>query len=239
MKNNWTVLGDGKKKEKRNIPRFPYRYLLFRFDTGDKSSFQIKDLSVGGMRIGLKEGVHNCLPEQQVQGKICWQKKEVEIKGIIRWATATDMGLEFTADTQKAVTEFFSLEHMAKDLRPLHKFEDLEIPPKLKCWLSGNCPVDFFLWSHSDGAVASFQVVIFDHVVEWSDGQGLRTGNIADRQDMETPLSIEDILFLEFDKNVEENKLKQALTLINSLESTLLEEEIKQFIELKLRKSKS
>lgn len=65
---------------------------------------------------------------------------------------------------------------------------------------SGNCPVDFFLWSHSDGAVASFQVVIFDHVVEWSDGEGLRTGNIADRQDMETPLSIEDILFFKLIK---------------------------------------
>ena len=51
---------------------------------------------------------------------------------------------------------------------------------------------ELFVWQHRDGELSRFQFVLMDKLIEWVDGEGVRTGQIVKHYDTEAPLSFEE-----------------------------------------------
>jgi hypothetical protein len=226
------IKSDFEKHEKRVLPRFPFCYLTFKSDENSRI-YEIKDISHTGMQLSLKDDDQAFTEEHLLKGHIHWLGKNLDITGTVKWHTQNRLGVEFAKkrDVMDKVQNFLSMDEMVKRLKPLHKVNDgLEIPARLKYWLRSDGPVEVFVWQHGDGEMAKVQVLFMETFVEWEDGQGLKTGRILSKRNVDSPLLTEDEWVFQIDMNMDISKLDRVKTLINHINDDLLPQEVRTFL---------
>jgi hypothetical protein len=231
------VQSDFEQLEKKIFPRFPFCYLIFKSTQYETHVFEVKDISQTGMQLGLKDGEHNLKDESQISGSIHWNGSQIDIAGDIKWTTDSRLGVEFShkPSQRTQVDTFLSVQNFAKNLKPIHKIDyGSDLPTKLKYWLRSDGPVEVFVWQHSNGELAAFELLIMENYIEWADGQGLKTGRIMSKRDINTPLVDEDEFVFKIDNTVDDEKIDLACTLVTELDENKLNSETLDFIRLKL-----
>ncbi len=226
------IKSDFEKHEKRVLPRFPFCYLTFKSDETSRV-YEIKDISHTGMQISLKEEVHVFDADTILKGSIHWLGKKLDIAATVKWSTSNRLGVEFVKrrEVMDKVQEFLNIDEIVKRLKPLHQLNSgLEIPPRLKYWLRSDGPVEVFVWQHSDGEIAKAQVLYLETFVEWEDGQGLKTGRILSKRNVDSPLLNEDEWVFKIDSDTDGDKLTRVKELINMVSPDFLPSEAKIFL---------
>ncbi|MFW5887621.1 MAG: PilZ domain-containing protein [Bacteriovoracia bacterium] len=226
--------------EKKILPRFPFCYLVFK-SNGDSPVrfFEIKDISLSGMQLALKDGEHNLKENDQIEGFIHWHGKELSAEGRVKWTTDKRLGLAFAGGEQfnNKIETFLSPAQIATNLRTVDASKlQLETPANLRYWLSADGPMEFFVWQHSDGEISRFQILLMEKYIEWEDGQGLRTGRVLSKRDVDTPLLTEDEFVFQIDENVSEEKINFALQVIDHLKEDLISDDVIAFFKRKMGK---
>jgi hypothetical protein len=230
------IKSDFEKHEKRVLPRFPFCYLTFKADDTSRV-FEVKDISHTGMQLSLKDDAHQFKQEGHLKGSIHWMGKSLDVAGVVKWHTDSRVGVEFQKKREvlEKVQSFLRMEEIVKHLKPLHRVDGgLEIPNRLKYWLRSDGPVEIFVWQHSDGEIARFQVLFFEVFVEWEDGAGLKTGRILSKRNVDSPLVNEDEWFFHIDSDVQPEKLVRVQELLRLISNDLLPEEIKNLLHRQL-----
>ena len=225
---------DFEQHEKRIFPRFPVCYLTFKPDQGTRAH-QIKDISFTGMQLGIAEDAYS--EGQRLHGTVHWLGQELTMHGKVMWKTKGRVGVEFIkrAELATGLKTFLSEERLIAALKPLHRVDyGAELPAKLKYWLRSDGPVEIFVWKHPDGELAQFQVLLLENFVEWQDGQGLKTGRIMSKRNVDTPLLDEDEMVFRVDEGVDEDKLQRARSLVGKIPVELLTGDAKEFLVRKL-----
>lgn len=231
------VQSDFEQLEKKIYPRFPFCYLTFKSTQYKTHVFEVKDISATGMQLGLKNGEHNLKDEEQISGCIHWNGAMIDIAGDIKWTTDSRLGVEFShrASQRSEIDTFLSVQNFARNLKPIHQMDyGVELPAKLKYWLRSDGPVELFVWQHSDGELARFEILIMEKYIEWADGFGLKTGRIMSKRDIDTPLVDEDEFVFKIDEVIDDEKIDLACTLVSELTEEKLTSETLDFIRLKL-----
>jgi len=231
------VESDFEALEKRRLPRFPFCYLLFKNKKENAQVFEIKDISHSGMQLSLKNGNFSYKNNDVINGEIHWLGRSVDISGEIAWVNQNRIGVEFSSkpSQRQNVDDFLDIDHFADSLKPLHSAEfGLELPTKLKYWLRSDGPVEVFVWRHSHGELAKFQILIMENFIEWEDTVGLKTGRVISKRDIDTPLISEDEYVFKLDAGIDDEKIESAKNLIGKVGSTKLPAETLSFIKMKL-----
>jgi len=225
------IKSDFEKHEKRVLPRFPFCYLTFKADETSRV-YEIKDISLTGMQLSLKENEETFGPEHLLKGSIHWLGKSLDIAGTIKWNTANRIGIEFMKrrEVQEKIHDFLKMDSLIKKLKPLHKVaEGLDIPPRLKYWLRSDGPVEVFVWQHADGEFSKFQVLLLENFVEWDDS-GLKSGRILSKRNVDSPLINEEELLFHIDPSVDVAKLEKVKELVDLIPEDLLPTEAQRFL---------
>ena len=226
------IKSDFEKHEKRILPRFPFCYLTFKTD-GNPRAFEIKDISLSGMQLSLKDADNQFIEDAPLKGHIHWLGKSLDVQGMVKWKTAGRMGVEFAKKREvlEKVGQFLQIDQLVKNLKPLHKVDGgLEIPAKLKYWLRADGPVELFVWQHGDGELSKFQILFMEIFVEWEDGAGLKTGRTLSKRNVDSPLITEDEWVFKMDSQVEMDKLSRVQDLVGRIPADLLPAEAGTFI---------
>jgi hypothetical protein len=226
------IKSDFEKHEKRILPRFPFCYLTFKAD-GDSRVYEVKDISLTGMQISLKDSQTQFQEHANLSGSIHWLGKNLDIAGTVKWHTQNRLGVEFVKKTEalQKVQNFLRTEELVKRLKPLHKVNDgLEVPARLKYWLRADGPVELFVWQHSDGEIAKFQILFLESFIEWEDGVGINTGRILSKRNVDSPLIEEDEWVFRMDANLDSEKLERVQALIKLIDHDLLPTEVSSFL---------
>jgi len=226
------IKSDFEKHEKRVLPRFPFCYLTFKADDTSRV-YEIKDISLTGMQLSLKESNQDFEQDSALKGSIHWLGKSLDIAGTVKWQTPNRIGVEFVKrrEVLEKVQGFLRMEEMVKRLKPLHKVAGgLEIPAKLKYWLRSDGPVEVFVWQHGDGEIAKFQLLFMEVFVEWEDGAGLKTGRILSKRNVDSPLINEDEWVFNMDQDIAADKLERVKNLVQHIPSDLLPTEVNTFL---------
>jgi hypothetical protein len=227
---------DFQQHEKRVFPRFPVCYLTFRPDKGERAH-EIKDISHTGMQLGVTEGSGEYAEGEVLQGTVHWLGDELITQGKVMWSTKGRVGIEFIkrAELAQHLGKFLSEDRLVAALKPLHKMDyGAELPAKLKYWLRSDGPVELFVWQHRDGELAQFQVLLLENFVEWEDGQGLKTGRIMSKRNVDTPLLDEDEFVFRVDEGLDDLKLQRVRSLVEKIPTHLLTGDAKEFLLRKL-----
>lgn len=230
------IKSDFQLQEKRIFPRFPVCYLTFKPERATRA-FEVKDISHTGMQLGIRESGHPLTEGETVNGTVHWLGESLSLAGKVMWVTPGRAGVEFVKrqETAQAVVKFLDEERLVAALKPLHRLDyGAELPSKLKYWLRSDGPVEIFVWQHQDGELAQFQVLLLDQFVEWQDGQGLRSGRIMSKRNVDTPLVDEDELIFRVDQSLDDDKLQRVRSLVARLPAELLTPDAKDFLLMKL-----
>ncbi|MBT3583923.1 MAG: hypothetical protein HN509_03370 [Halobacteriovoraceae bacterium] len=220
--------------EKRILPRFPFSYLTFK---GQERVYEVKNMSFEGMQLRLKEGGHKYQKEQDISGILHWKGLSLEIKGLVKWISGSDIGVSFTSEggQRKAVEDFLSVDNILSSMRPLHRSNiEMDLPTDLKYWLRADGPMEVFVWQHTDRECARFQVILMDNFIEWEDGLGLKTGSVLSHKESETPLSAVDEFEVEIDQKVSSERLSIAHSVVSRIGDDLIPNSERDFLILKL-----
>ena len=231
------VESDFEKLEKRILPRFPFCYLTFKSSKGNGHVFEVKDISHSGMQLALKVAEMSAQTGEELAGEIHWLGKKLQVAGTVKWAKENRLGLEFLNQPKlrEEVDEFLNIDQFARSLKPLHKQElGLELPAQLKYWLRSDGPVEIFIWRHNDGELSKFQVLMMENFIEWKDTQGLETGRVISKRDIDTPLISEDEFVFKLDAGVDDEKVAMARELVSKLDSDRLPQDALDFLLMKL-----
>ncbi|MEK6624113.1 MAG: PilZ domain-containing protein [Bdellovibrionota bacterium] len=224
--------------EKRILPRFPFTFMAFKLgNTSSTKIFEVRDLSLRGAHISLKDGGVPFLKGEQLNGHIVWKGRKVSILGTVIWVKNQSLGLEFnsTPTLENELMELLSLENVAADFRPLHENPlQADLPSNLKYWLKADGPAEVFVWQHSDGELARFQFLFLDHFVEWEDGRGIKTGRMVNVRDIETPLAPEDEFMFEMDTAADNHKISIACKMMDRIPNHYIPENTTRFLRMKL-----
>ena len=231
------VKSDFEQLEKKVFPRFPFCYLTFKCDEYDTHVFEVKDISQTGMQLALKNGEHSIAEEKKINGTLHWSGIKLEVSCAVKWTTATRLGVEFShkPSHRESVDTFLSVQNFARSLKPIHKMEfGFEVPPKLKYWLRSDGPVEVFIWQHSDGELAQFEILMMENYIQWKNGEGLKTARIMSKRDIDTPLITEDEFVIKVDSVIDDNKIDMACALVTHMNPDLLTDSCVDFIKMKL-----
>ena len=233
------VESDFEELEKKTFPRFPFCFLTFKAQQGDGDlTFEVKDISQSGMQIALRMGEHKLKKDEMISGPLHWNGTDLQISGTVRWSTDMRAGIEFQASGQlrEKIFELLDMEAFAKRLKPVHKMDfGVDIPARLKYWLRADGPVEVFVWQHGDGEIAKFEMILMENFVEWEDTKGLKTGRVISKRDIDTPLLSEDEFVFQMDASADAEKVSRAARLTNHMTEDLMDANVVQFINLKLR----
>ncbi len=225
------IKSDFEKHEKRILPRFPFCYLTFKSERSARI-LEVKDISLTGMQIRLKEDL-NWTIDEGISGTIHWLGRVLPIQGNVKWITANRLGIEFVKKHEQLekIQNFLAVNELVKNLKPLHKVEGgLELPARLKYWLRSDGPVEVFVWQHADGELSKFQILLMENFVEWEDGSGLKTGRILSKRNIDSPLINEEELVFKIDADIDLSKLDNVKELVDQLPVTLLTNEVQHFL---------
>jgi hypothetical protein len=226
------IKSDFEKHEKRVLPRFPFCYLTFKPDDNSRI-YEIKDISHTGMQLCLKEEEHSFKTEHTLKGHIHWMGSHLDITGIVKWHTPHRVGVEFIKRREvfEKIQNFLNIDNLVKRLKPLHKLnEGLDIPARLKYWLRSDGPVEVFIWQHGNGEIAKSQILFLDTFLEWVDGEGMKTGRILSKRNVDSPLLSEDEWIFQIDSGVDPDKLGRVKQLIQHLSEEFIPEEVQTFL---------
>ena len=223
----------------RVLPHYPFCQMMFKESKDTKEHrrvFEVKDITRTGMQITLKDGGHTHLPGDIIEGELHWKSEKVQVQCKVKWVQDAKLGVKFKSDeTLEGIKNFLSCENVSNALRPVHNQDiGLELPPTLKYWLRADGPVEFFLWQHSDGELSYFQVILFEHFVEWKDGEGVTTGRVMTQRDLDTPLVSEDEFVFKMDEGGAQDRVKMAQNLVDHLNEAHLPKAVIEFLKLKL-----
>lgn len=225
-------------QEKRVFPRFPYSFLAFKVQISEQfKTFQVVDISKTGMRIALKDGELPWSKGDEIKGVMRYPGSEMNLAGTIRWKKNLDLGIEFHKNEldEEKMNEFFSFDRIIEGMRPIHALRiEPSPPPGLKYWLRADGPVDVYIWEHGSGGHAKFQIIFFDSYIEWEDGKGVNTGTKVREDFIDSPLSFNEEMLLDFDDAPDINKINKAIHLVEVIPKNYLPKEVTEFINLKL-----
>jgi hypothetical protein len=227
--------------EKRVFPRFPFGFMIFRenlpSEGNSKMVFEVKDISLSGMQVSFKDGIHNYAQGKTIEGTLQWRGASVEIKGKVQWIREACIGLSFDSSIsfEEKMRTFLSYDNIVSHIKPLHKNElTLDLPNNLKYWLKSDGVLEIFVWEHSSSGISRFQILIMEHFIEWEEGVGVRTGKIMTQRDLDTPLSLEDEFVFQIDDGVVSEKIEMALGIVKKINTEHLPLEARDFLVYKL-----
>ena len=231
------VESDFEQMEKRVLPKFPFCYLTFKESEDNLNVYEVKDISKTGMQLCLKNGEHSYKSHSDIQGNLSWLGTRLEVLGTVKWINENRLGVEFThaKNHKENIKDFLKMDNFITALKPIHKVEyGTALPRNLKYWLRADGPVEIFVWSHADGENSKFQFLIMEHFIEWTDGEGLRTGRIMSKRDIDTPLVSSDEFVFKIDNHLDEEKIDLAKVLCMRIDNSKMPTETIDFIKLKL-----
>ena len=234
MENHFTLIKNFSKKiEKRIFPHFPFDFLTFK----GEQIFVVRDINNKGMRLFLKDGEPRGQVGDTLRGRLRWKKACLDLAVEIKWIKENYLGVVFVKEDHfdHKIGHFLSVENIILAMRSIKQGEfGLELPCHLRYWLQSDGPVEIFIWSHKDGEVASFQILMMSAYLEYEDGKGLRSGQVVGRKDLETPLIQEDEFAFQLDDEVDQEKLNFAQKIVCALPQEFLSSEVRDFVKLKL-----
>ncbi len=235
---------DYQELEKRVFPRFPFGFMIFKEESKDisieassKKIFEVKDISLSGMQMSVKDGTHNYIAGSNILGNLQWRGLSVQVKGKIQWVREASIGMSFDSSIsfEEKMRNFLSFENIVSHIKPLHK-NDLtqDLPNNLKYWLKADGVLEIFVWEHVSSGISRFQILMMEHFIEWEEGVGLRTGRIMTQRDLDTPLSLEDEFVFQIDEGAVELKVEMALGVVKKINIDHLPLEAREFLVYKL-----
>ena len=159
----------------------------------------------------------------------------------MRWVRENDRGIVFgiefdrTNGLAQELRNFLNIGQIGKRMRVIKNDDfSLEIPGNLKYWLRSDGPGEIFFWQHSDGELSKIQLLFLDKLVEWVDGEGVRTGSLVENNNIETPLFHKEEILFDMDETLDLESLGLARDLVNEIPSEIVPESILKFLNLKL-----
>ena len=229
-------LNEDQHKSKVVLPHFPFCYLTFKC-SASPLAYEVTDLSYTGMQLSLKNGEHS-INDHHIKGELHWHGEALAIEAEVKWQTNSRMGVEFSKKSNGSdpIENFLNLDRMAKNMRAVHKMDiPIEFPAKLKFWLRADGPLELFVWRYDHSEISKFQFLLLNHYIEWTDGQGLKTGKLFSKRDLNTPLIDEDEFTFIMDQAIQQERLNLALQMLDKLDPERLSPEVIEFLHLKLR----
>ena len=230
---------DFEQLEKRVLPRYPLCYLTFKeFQTKDKKVYEVKEISLTGMQLCLKNGEIPYENDDSLEGCLHWVNQSLELKGQVKWVRGNRFGVAFQGGDPlyETIQAFMSHENVARNMKPIPFLElDYDIPNDLNLWLRGDGPSDLFLWKYKDEAISKFQLILMNNFIEWEDGKGLMTGTVRTQRSLDMPLSEKDEVVFKVDEGQDESKVQFAIDVVSKLGTDKLEKDGQDFIMRKLR----
>ena len=221
--------------EKRILPRFPFSSLLFRSYEQCAHSFEVKEISMTGMQLGLKDGDAPFTPGATLKGTLLWRKARLDIEAEIKWVKGGHLGVHFKNDKEDLIKNFLSMENILGSLRtvPL-KDMDINLPANLQFWLCADGPVEIFIWSPFStdiaGHIDKFQIFFFERYVEWDREWGTVTGKVVTKRNFDTPLILADEMYFQKDIRLERTMLKQSSDLLHHLTAPSFPLQVRNFL---------
>lgn len=198
----------------RNFPRFPFTYMVFKC-AQSAETFEIQDISESGMQISLKSGELSLGKNSQVTGNINWNGDTLQIEATVVWVKGMRAGLRFV---NCSLHEFLSLARFAQNMKDITAMDmDLSLPRDLSLWLRSDGPCELFVWIDNNHNYSEFQIVFMDRYVEWSDGEGVKTGRVISKRDLQTPLLSQDQYIFKTDSPTQRNTLQTAQQILQEL----------------------
>ncbi len=219
-------------EQKRVLPRFPFCYLTFKSDQTSRV-YEVRDISFTGMQLLKRDRTIDYHQDQPLRGVIHWLGEEMKVDAKVKWSTQSRLGVEFIKRVENAesIKRLLHIPTIAPKLKPIHSLKvGLDIPARLKYWLRADGPVDIYVWQHSDGEYAEFQVLLFDHFIEWKDGLGIKTGKLLSKRNIDTPLLTEDEWVFHFDTETNQDIIDRCENLIEAMNPELWSENCQRFI---------
>lgn len=228
---------DYQELEKRVFPRFPFGFMIFKEESGNKMVFEVKDISLTGMQLCFKDGTHEHKIGSIISGELHWRASSLKIKAKIQWVREAALGISFDSSIsfEEKMRSFLSFDNIVSHIKPLHKTNlSIDLPNNLKYWLKSDGVLDLFVWEHSSQGISRFQVMMMEHFIEWEEGVGLKTGKIMTQRDLDTPLSLEDEFVFQIDETVVADKVEMALGVVRLISEDHLPLDAKEFLIYKL-----
>jgi hypothetical protein len=188
--------------EKRKWPRFQWPSLVFKCHSRhlkNQMVFAVDDLSLSGMQISLKDGLHTLQKGNVIDGEIRSLNKKwsLTISGKIAWVEDQKIGIEFAESFKTSNSNSHSNSNSNSNLKSANGDSDNEndknheifaelfdletlvsflrpmeaLPPRAICFLRGPTPIEIFVKENFE----EFTLTYFDLVVQWNLKNGLQT----------------------------------------------------------------
>lgn len=228
---------DYKEMEKRIFPRFPFGLMMFRESGGDSKVFEVRDISLTGMQISIKDGSLGHNVGDKISGNLQWRESGIVIEGRVQWVRERSLGISFALGIafESKMSHFLSFENIVSHIKPLHQSKlPIDLPNNLKYWLKSDGVLEIFVWEHSQSGISRFQIILMEHFIEWEEGTGIRTGRVMTQRDLDTPLSQEDEFVFQIDEGLMQDKVDLALGIIRKIGEELLPSSARDFLFYKL-----
>jgi len=228
---------DYKEMEKRIFPRFPFGLMMFRESESDKRVFEVKDISLTGMQISIKDGKISHLVGDAIKGNLQWRESSILINGKIQWIKGQSIGVSFETGIafESKMSKFLSFENIVSHIKPLHQSKmPIDLPNNLKYWLKSDGVLEIFVWEHAQSGISRFQVILMEHFIEWEEGTGVRTGRVMTQRDLDTPLSLEDEFVFQIDDGLMQDKVDLAIGIVRKITEEQLPSSARDFLFYKL-----
>ena len=228
-------------REKRVVPRFPLKTMAWKCESISSHALLVKDISYTGMQIGCAGEVERLIIGETYKGILKWGGDHLELKGKVRWVKneqgSTVFGVEFDTSNGLAVElkNFLRIGQISKRMRLINRDDfSVETPSDLKYWLKSDGPGEIFFWQHRDGEFSKIQLLILDKLIEWIDGEGLKTGLLVENRNIESPLSPKEEILFDMDEQIDLESLQLARDLISDLPNELIPDNVMQFLRRKV-----
>ncbi len=225
-----------KLQEKRIFPRFPIGLMIFK-DQKNALTFEVKDISLNGMQIELKDGVNAYRNLESICGELHWRGDEISLNGEVQWASGQRLGIRFQNDEHAdSLKGLLSLDNVVSHIKAVHENPlSLDLPHGLKYWLKADGVLDFFVWELPLSGISHFQILFMENFIEWNEGVGLRTGRIINQRNIETPLNFQDELIIENDTEIQADRIHLAKRILSSINPIHINHSDREFLLYKIK----
>jgi hypothetical protein len=228
---------DFKEMEKRIFPRFPFGLMMFREADNDNKVFEVKDISLTGMQISIKDGKLGHKVGDKIHGNLQWRESGIVIEGRVQWVRGQSIGVSFSLGIafESKMSNFLSFENIVSHIKPLHHSKlPIDLPNNLKYWLKSDGVLEIFVWEHVQSGISRFQIILMEHFIEWEEGTGIKTGRVMTQRDLDTPLSHEDEFIFQIDEGLMQDKVDLATGIVRKLNETQMPSAARDFLFYKL-----
>ena len=236
-----SLIKNDRVREKRIVPRFPLRTMSWKCDPISNHALEVKDISYSGMQVFTTNEIPHLVVGKEYNGVLCWKGEHLNVKGKLKWVKKQDrgvcFGLEFdrTNGLATEVRDFLHISTIGKRMKLINEETfSIETPGNLKYWLKSDGPGEIFFWQHRDGEFSKIQLMVLDKLIEWIDGEGLRTGSLVENRNIDTPLSQEEEILFDMDDQLDLDSLRLARQLIEELPGEIIPDSVMKFLQLKL-----